>query len=221
MIAVAVDDGRQPHQAGTHTTSGQVGDRLLGGTACTPHRGRGDIIILGGDPAGRQRQGAEGGHQRPVRAQRLADRGDSRAVDGHRSRQESGHDPAGAAPKNDPQPRQPASVGELVEERGVDGRIGLRGTRAQTVGILDRTPMRTHARGLQARCRCIGTGQPEDLVAVPDQLAHDGRADEPGRSGDEHPHTSHSLERLRPTSLATPSDMPCHHTRALMAWRVI
>jgi len=51
VVAVAVDEGRQPHQAGPHTAPRKVGDRLFSGAARPAIRGRIDVQVLRGNPA--------------------------------------------------------------------------------------------------------------------------------------------------------------------------
>ncbi len=56
VVAVAVDEGRQPHQAGPHTAPRKVGDRLFSGAARPANRGRIDVQVLRATlPAGNAR----------------------------------------------------------------------------------------------------------------------------------------------------------------------
>jgi len=116
-----------------------------------------------------------------------------------------------------------------MEESGVDRRIGLRGAAAQALRVLDRTPVRHRPRRDQRCRRHVGTGQTQHLMAAADELAHDGRADEPGRSGDKHAHTSLSsssgrglrVDRLRMTCrVITVDRMACRviYDRRMGRW---
>ncbi len=70
----------------------------------------------------------------------------------------------------------------------MDGPVGVGGAAAQAVRVLDRPVVRRRPGRRQRRRRGVGAGQADHLVAVADELADDGRADEPGRSRDEYPH---------------------------------
>jgi hypothetical protein len=75
-----------------------------------------------------------------------------------------------------------------VDERGVDDPVGRGRAGAQAVEVVQRAAVDLRPGGGDRGGRGIRAGEPEDLMARPDQLGDDGGADEAGRAGEENTH---------------------------------
>ena len=75
-------------------------------------------------------------------------------------------------------------VDEVVPERKVDHPIGCVGGAAQDLEVVEGPTLDLGSRGLQGGGRVVRAGEPDDLMAIPDELGHHRRADPTGCSSD-------------------------------------
>ena len=75
-------------------------------------------------------------------------------------------------------------------EGQVDHPVRLGRPALQALQVLERPAIGLRAEGGQGLGAGVGAGEAEHLVAGPDQLRDQGRADESARAGDKHTHRS-------------------------------
>ena len=84
-------------------------------------------------------------------------------------------------------------VREVMVEGGVDDRVRPCGTARDTRRIFELAAMRFGPGLLQPSSASVRAGQPDHLMARPDEFGHDTGADEPGRTGEEDTHEAPPL----------------------------
>ena len=164
-VARAMHRRREPHDAGPYPLGGERQGRLrVGDARVAAQVGQ---VLLGGDPAGREVEGARGDHQRPVGAhQGRADRVDRRQV----------------------RLRGRRHAGEVMVVAEVDHPVGLGRPGPQAVEVVQFAAVYLGAERGDGGGGALRSREAEDLVAGVEQFGDDGGADPAAGSGDEDAH---------------------------------
>ena len=168
-VAVVVHGAREADRRGTDPLRGELEDCRDRSAAPADRAVRRDRVALGGGVAGHPRRAGAGDERSAAVDQRLAHGGESGALVGDRRAQGFG-------------------AAEVVGEGEVDHAVGPGGCGVEHLEVGEAAADAVGA-GVRERPRGgVGPGEPDDRVAVAEQLGDDGGADQTGAAGDEDVH---------------------------------